>query len=144
MSNNITDLDGSKHAERKAEQSAEQHLAWMRRRALRDITQQAESLRYSLEQVKKDVDAALATMDQGKNKPSGVGWGFGPIGHQAPFDLAQRSERLNIALNLAKELECTDAEIERAYMLGAIDADAKFELAMREHAERQVGEQANA
>ena len=86
-------------------------------RALRDVKTRAQSLRRGLLGMKRDIDIALERVDRGEG--FGGYFGFGPVGHQSPFDVATESARLDAAVNTAYMLGATQEEISAAYAEGA-------------------------
>ncbi|QNJ56006.1 hypothetical protein SEA_RASPUTIA_116 [Microbacterium phage Rasputia] len=89
-----------------------------KRSALNEVEYAAQSLKNALEGVKRDVDRALLAMHVGHMPDRGHG--VGPIGHQAPFDVAKATVTLSGKVELARAYGATDAEIEAAYQTGAM------------------------
>lgn len=94
--------------------NAEQHLADMRERALRRLTLEVRSLDRALAEIESDATAAREAIREGRRVP-GSSLGYGPVGHQSPFEVAQRTERVNAAINLAADLGATEEQINAAY-----------------------------
>lgn len=91
-----------------------QATADIRRATLDAISENTRSLRRALLSIQQDATDALAAIDAGKTV-RGAGLGYGPIGHQAPFDVAQLTDRINSAVTTAYRLGCSAEEINAAY-----------------------------
>lgn len=79
---------------------------------LRDLTTLVRRLDRQLASIEADAAQARAALAAG-NMPAGT-MGFGPIGHQAPFDVAQTTDRLSAAVTLARHLGASVEEIQAA------------------------------
>lgn len=95
---------------------AQDRIEYLTRRAVRNIEDESRTLRNYLQGVKRDVDRALAGMAEGTFSRSAS---FGPIGHQAPFDLAVAQTKLSNAIDLALNLGVTPEAVQEAFDKGA-------------------------
>lgn len=86
----------------------------LRAQALVAITRAVAQLDRVLYRAQLDILAARDSIKQGL-AVEGVALGFGPVGHQAPFDIAQASERLRAATEYAYQLGCSTEEVQAAY-----------------------------
>lgn len=102
----------------------EQQLAEHRFTALTNVTAAAGRMRDTMERMHSDLSRALKEMDNAE-VPSGIHMGVGPVGHQAPFDLATDSAKLRMTFEIARTLGCSTEDIEHAYKLGAMSRDAQ-------------------
>ena len=86
--------------------------------ALRSITHHAQALSRALTDVKRDAEQALNTMSRGE---AVIGMhSFGPIGHQAPFDIARHTAILQTVIQQAIALGATGEEVKIAYTVRAV------------------------
>lgn len=104
----------------------EQQLAEHRLTALTNVTAAAERMRDTMERMHSDLSRSLKQMDNAE-VPSGIHMGFGPVGHQAPFDLATDSAKLRMTFEIARTLGCSTEDIENAYKVGAMSRDARLD-----------------
>lgn len=85
------------------------------RAVLMDIEYNARLLKNHLESLKRDADRALDLISNGLTPDL---HGFGPIGHQAPFDVATTSAKLMQLFTTARMLQIDPLEIQAAYEEG--------------------------
>jgi septal ring factor EnvC (AmiA/AmiB activator) len=83
-------------------------------RALRSITHNVRSLDRALAEVERDVKNARAAIAAG-NAVSGSAMGYGPIGHQAPFEVAALTASVRTGIDTAMMLGATSEQIAEAY-----------------------------
>jgi hypothetical protein len=83
--------------------------------ALRQITAAKTLVQTTLVYIKSRTEEALFAIEQNLLPNGTTKHGFGPIGHQAPFDLAVQTAQLSAAINNAMMLQCTGEEIQAAY-----------------------------
>ena len=84
---------------------------------LDDINYLSRQMHRHLLSIQRDVTVALTALTTG-GFLEGSG-NFGPVGHQAPFDLAKASTQLNDKMQLAYKLGATTEEINKAYQIVA-------------------------
>lgn len=97
--------------------TAEEILEDAKKSSLSDTTRAARQLNVCLYNVKHDAEQAIKDLGAGQ-RVSGMGLGFGPIGHQAPFDISLYTERLYSSSNQAARYGATEEEIAEAIKLG--------------------------
>jgi len=100
-------------------------LTDLQKHVLIEIESTANTLRDHIEGVQASAIKALELMSAGKLASNG--YSFGPIGHQAPFDIATFTARLQGKLEMAKALKIPNEMIQEAYENGAIGMSARFE-----------------
>jgi len=84
---------------------------------LSSITHNAQALSRALTDVKRDAEQATHSLSIGE---AVVGLhSFGPIGHQAPFDIVRYAAILHASIQQAIALGATDDEVKIAYTVRA-------------------------
>jgi hypothetical protein len=81
---------------------------------LRELTAATSLLHRALNSVIRDATAAVVAIELG-NRVSGSGLGYGPLGTQAPFEVATLSAKVDVLLNQALILGATAEQITTAY-----------------------------
>lgn len=76
------------------------------------------SLDRYLRDVKYSAERALDALAKG-NRVDGMGIGYGPIGHQAPFDIATTCAKIEATMHTLILLGATSEQISDAYKVGA-------------------------
>ena len=85
--------------------------------AAEDITFAVREVKRTLERIQWDANKAIESISKGERF---VGMGAsGPLGHQAPFDLAVASANVQAKINMAIVLGVGQEAIEAAYAAGA-------------------------
>ena len=87
-------------------------------RTLRDLSAQTKQLDRSLAEIIRDAVAARHALAEG-HAVRGSTLGAGPIGHQAPFDIAMTVVRVQALIDQAMMLGATGDQITAAYKVGA-------------------------
>lgn len=90
----------------------------MLERVLRDLSSQTTQLDRSLGSIIRDAANARTALAQG-HAVAGSSLGAGPLGHQAPFDIAMATGKLNVLIETALMLGATGDQITAAYKVGA-------------------------
>jgi len=85
-------------------------------RALRAITNNVTHLYRALGDVERDAKTARDAIMAG-NAVAGSTLGYGPIGHQAPFEVAKYTASVSTAVDVAMMLGATADEIKEAYVV---------------------------
>lgn len=92
----------------------DQHeLAHNQRHTLRKLREAVLDLRRELTSIESDAAKALRDLDNGL-RISGA-HNVGPLGHQAPFDLAKYTNRVGMLIDQAQMLGCSQDDINAAY-----------------------------
>jgi hypothetical protein len=81
---------------------------------LRDLSNATRELRTSLNRVIDDATRAVVALESG-NRVAGSGLGYGPLGTQAPFEIATLSAKVDVLLNQAMAQGATAEQITTAY-----------------------------
>lgn len=89
-------------------------------RALYTVTTAKMALRTSLNRIADDAARAVAALDAGQLPFSTIS-SAGPLGHQAPFDVAIQYNQLKGALDVAYALGATDEQMQAALLGPASD-----------------------
>ncbi|QLF84373.1 hypothetical protein SEA_KARATE_49 [Microbacterium phage Karate] len=100
-------------------------LTDLQRHVLIEIENTASTLRNYIEGVQISATKALEAMSEGKLASNG--YSFGPIGHQAPFDITSYTVRLQGKIEMAQALKIPAERIQEAYENGSIGLTARFE-----------------
>lgn len=85
--------------------------------AFHEIRDAAEQLERLLLEAKRDIDGALEALSTGRAIAGSAMHGAGPIGHQAPFDIALATQRLTFALRDARRAGLETEAIKLAYTI---------------------------
>jgi hypothetical protein len=88
---------------------------------LLEVASASRQLDRILAQVIRDAQQARTALSQG-HAVAGSTMGAGPLGHQAPFDVAMTTTRLNGLIQQALMLGATSDQITRAYTVGGPNA----------------------
>lgn len=108
---------GTNYRARIAEARDSGDLTERQEEALETIIQYKDRLARHLLDAKRRAESALEALAAGRQVDGSFGLGFGPIGHQLPFDIASASQSLTEAINRAVVLQVNKELIEAAYNL---------------------------
>lgn len=95
----------------------EVRIARNRETVLWDIRYTSKQLHDTLLRVQKDATEALEALSKGLQLSGSTN--FGPVGHQAPFDIAVQTARLQMQIQTAIALGVDEADIQKAYTVTA-------------------------
>lgn len=95
----------------------EANLNEAQRESLGEVIRHKDALERALQEVKYEVDEALA---DGRRVRGSGGIGYGPIGHQAPFEVATRTAQLDDAIKFCYRMGIQNSLIQRACELSSI------------------------
>jgi len=109
-------LDSRYNPNRKADRMTEFNSTSEKARALRAITNNVTHLYRALGDVERDAKTARDAIMAG-NAVAGSTLGYGPIGHQAPFEVAKYTASVSTAVDVAMMLGATADEIKEAYVV---------------------------
>jgi hypothetical protein len=81
---------------------------------LRELSSSTASLRRALNEVIRDATSAVVALESGQ-RVSGMVLGHGPLGAQAPFEIAMLTSKIEALLTQAQVLGCSAEQISVAY-----------------------------